>query len=114
MDVLKLESLWERKNKCKLMIHNGFFKLAYGSPQNPIIISFNTAVKILSVFEIRTGKDAINELENNVLGLIYAENDDDLFIKTSKNRIIGFYDLEKCVFTKKYDKEKEYDFDIDI
>lgn len=48
--------------------------------------SLSTAIKVLSLFEIRTGKDANEEMENNTLGLIYAEKD--------------------------YDKEKEHDFEI--
>lgn len=112
MDISRLEGLLERKKNCKLMIHNGFFAWSYGSPQDPIVISLSTAIKVLSLFEMRTGKDANEEMENNTLGLIYAEKDDDLFFMTDKNRIIGLYDLEECVFTMDYDKGKEHDFEI--
>jgi hypothetical protein len=117
VDIKKLEDMQIDKPNFKLMVHNGYFAWLYGSPQNPLLISKDTAIKILSEFEIRTGKDAINEMENNRLDLVYAEENDDLYHKTGKNRIIGLYDAKDCIFTskvkkEKVDKEKVYDFDI--
>lgn len=112
MDVDRFKKFIESHKNCRLMIHNGFFAWSYGSPQNPLIISLDTAVKILSEYEQRTGKDANVEFDQNTLGLIYAEEGDDLCRKTDKNRIMGLYELESCIYTWEYNRELVHDFDI--
>ena len=112
MDVERFKRFMEGHTNCRLMIHDGFFAWSYGSPQNPLMISLDTAVNILSEYEQSTGKDANVEFEQNSLGLIYAEEGDDLYRKTDRNRIMGLYEPESCVFIQEYDRELVHEFEV--
>lgn len=112
MDIKRLERIQSENPNLKFMLHNGYFAWSYGSPQNPIFISNDTAIKILLEFEKRTGKDAVDEMKSSIFDLVYAEENDDLYYKTGRNRIIGLYDVDSCIFTAEADKEKVYDLDI--
>lgn len=112
MDMKELEKLENENKDSKYMVHNGYLGWGYGTPQHPLIISRDTAIKIFIDYEKRTGKDAVSEITNHTLDFIYAEAESELYYKTGGNRIIGLYDPTACVFKQESDKEKTYDFDI--
>lgn len=80
------------------LVHDGYDGWCYGSPLNPIPITLNTAVNLLSLIEIKQKVDPVQKLRDNPTLLQYANQGDEYYIKTSNCRFIAFLPLSKCSF----------------
>ncbi|HEU0300419.1 MAG TPA: hypothetical protein VFR37_13210 [Longimicrobium sp.] len=82
----------------RFFIHNGFHGWSYGSPLNPVFITAESARALLDLVARRAEVDALQEVQKEFPPFQYAEEGDDLYKRTGRNRFIAFLDPEGCVY----------------
>jgi hypothetical protein len=94
----QIQRLIEEHPERRFFIHDGFSGLSYGSPLNPTFITAESARALLDVVERRGSVDVLQEVQKEVPPFQYAEEGDDLYQRTGRNRFIAFLDPEICIY----------------
>ena len=104
-DVTPIEST---DTKGRWYLHNGFNGWSYGSPLNPTPITRTCAIRILTRLVEGRHPDAISKLTAFPNALDYADENDDLYLKSGGNRLIAFVNPDLCVFEKRPQTEQDF------
>lgn len=89
-------------------VHDGFDGWSYGAPQDPTPITRACALRILNCIVEERYPDALSRLAEFPNALVYAEKDDDLYLKTGRNRLIAFVSPSNCAFRERPKPEQDY------
>jgi hypothetical protein len=89
-------------------VHDGFDGWSYGCPQDPTPITRARALRILSRMTENRHPDAACKLAAFPNALDYADENDDLYLKTSRNRLIAFLKPSLCAFRDAPKSEQDF------
>ena len=88
-------------------VHDGFDGWSYGSPLNPTPITRACAFRLLSHMIEERHPDAVSKLADFPNALDYADENDDLYLKTGGNRLIAY--LNPVTYGLAPKLERDYD-----
>lgn len=94
----QIQRLIEEHPERRFFIHDGFSGWSYGSPLNPTFITAESARALLEVVEHRVNVDVLHEVQKEYPPFQYAEEGDDLYKRTGRNKFIAFFDPAICVY----------------
>jgi hypothetical protein len=89
-------------------VHDGFDGWSYGCPLDPTPIARACALRILSRMTEGRHPDAVSKLAAFPNALDYADENDELYATTGRNRLIAFLSPSKCVFRNSPKPEQEF------
>lgn len=90
-------------------VHGGFDGWSYGCPVDPTPITKACALKILRRMIQERHPDAIPKLTAFPNALDYADEHDDLYLRTGKNRLIAYLNPKTCAFQSAPKPEQDYE-----
>ena len=89
-------------------VHNGFDGWSFGSPVDPTPVTKACAIRILSRMTQKRHVDAVSKLTAFPNALDYADENDELYSTTGKNRLIAFLSPSKCAFRNSRKPEQDF------
>ncbi|HXI72430.1 MAG TPA: hypothetical protein VNN22_18915 [Verrucomicrobiae bacterium] len=89
--IIELKNLEERHPGAKFYVHDGFNGWSYGSPQDPIPVTHETACGLLNILCLTRSEDKLRaELEQEQSVIEYSSESGSLYSATNKNRFLAF------------------------
>lgn len=87
----ELKNLEERHPAAKFYVHDGYEGWSYGSPQDPIPVTLETACQLLNILCLTRAEDGLRaELEQAPSVIEYTSENGSLYFATNKNRFLAF------------------------
>ena len=100
--LVELNKLCRKNSEKRLLIHNGYCAWGYGSPNDPVFINSEDALKIIEILKnlyLFVPSDIINQLEKGFPSIQYTEEPELLYKETFNRMFIDFMKPEDCGYS---------------